>query len=311
MERHEALRTVARVERGLFRARRLATPGAESLFQIEDLGQLPPPEREAAFQDSFEAFVTRPFDLGADILARARLWRHGPGQWSLVILVHHGAVDGASQAVLARDLAEAYASLVAGRSPALAPLRATYSDLEQSRQAALEASGAIARQLEFWRRQLAGAPTRLRLPTDHPHLPGRRCVAGEIPIAIEADLFARVQAVARDAGSSVFAAIVAAWAQTLGQLAGQEDVLLATNVSRREAMDAGGVVGPLINTALLRLALSDTISLARPPGPGPRCDPGRPGERGCAVRPGHRVHEDRTPPGMAHGGRDPGGLADL
>ncbi len=102
LERHEVLRTVFPVRDGEPHQR--VVPMAELSWGAETVDLA---------EDQVTAAVARcaehSFDLAREIPVRAWLFRLGPAEQVLVLVVHHIAGDGWSMGPLARDLSVAYA----------------------------------------------------------------------------------------------------------------------------------------------------------------------------------------------------------
>ncbi|MFF1798734.1 condensation domain-containing protein, partial [Kitasatospora sp. NPDC058263] len=84
------------------------------------------------------AEAARPFDLATGPVLRALLLRNGPQDHTLVLTIHHIAVDGGSLPVLAADLAALYEAARDGtppRLPAPGPSYAEYARQERARDA--------------------------------------------------------------------------------------------------------------------------------------------------------------------------------
>ncbi len=75
----------------------------------------------------------------------------------LVLNVHHIVSDGWSMGILLRDLAEAYAAATSGREPSWKPLAASYADYSEWQRARL-AAGEFQSDLDYWKKELQGAP---------------------------------------------------------------------------------------------------------------------------------------------------------
>ena len=109
----------------------------------------------------------RPFDLAHGPLVRVRLVRLGAEDALLLLTFHHIVSDGWSLNVLLAEVSQLYADARAGRDASLPALPIQYVDYAAWQRAYLGA-GAEARQLAYWKAQLAEAPTMLALPLDPP-----------------------------------------------------------------------------------------------------------------------------------------------
>ena len=167
VERHAVLRTTLQVLDGdVVQVVGAAPPPVPML----DLSRLTPGEREEAVRRQTTEQARRPFDLAQGPLVRPCLLRLAPDAHLLTVTAHHAVLDGWSIAIFVRELAETYAALTEARPLALPALPIQYADFAEWQRAWLT-DGALAPQLAYWRRQLAGAPELLDLPADRPHPP--------------------------------------------------------------------------------------------------------------------------------------------
>jgi Condensation domain/Phosphopantetheine attachment site len=120
-----------------------------------ELNELPEHEREVEVTRLCREEAQRPFDLGRDLMFRAKLFRLQPRRHILFLNVHHIVSDGWSVAVLLSELAHLYQAFCKGLSSSLAELPVQYSDF-----AVWQRDGAQAevrdKQVRYWRKQLAG-----------------------------------------------------------------------------------------------------------------------------------------------------------
>ncbi len=108
------------------------------------------------------AEARRELDLERDGVLRAVLVAHGPGHHTLLLVVHHLAVDGESTGILLADLLAAY---VHGEVPGPAP-EAGFDAYAADR--AAEAAAATGTAEAYWRERLDGADLTVDFPLDVP-----------------------------------------------------------------------------------------------------------------------------------------------
>ncbi|HEY0451887.1 condensation domain-containing protein, partial [Actinophytocola sp.] len=198
--------------------------------------------------DPLEGFV-RPFELDRPPLLRARVVHIGPDESELYLDAHHIVVDGVSLRVLVSDLFDLYA----GTAPATPTTTYTAAAQWCHGRQVTEADEA------FWRRELAGAPMGLDLPTDRPR--GRsRAVHGAV--ASRTMPATEVDRTARTLGTTPFAVLLAAYTATLARLSGQRDLVVGTPMSGRTHPALQSVVGMFVSTVCLRAELAGDTDLA-------------------------------------------------
>ncbi|MFD7287024.1 amino acid adenylation domain-containing protein [Streptomyces sp. NPDC059863] len=252
-DRHEALRTVFVEPEG--QATQSVLPAGEAHPVVEHL---------RATEDEVPAIVdgavNRPFDLAAELPLRTTIVELTPEDHVVVLLLHHITTDEWSDRPFLRDLATAYAARVRGAAPRWEPLPVQYADYALWQQRLLgdpdDADSLAARQLEYWRTALDGAPEELELPTDRPR-PARPTFSGaELDIAFDADVHEGLKRLARESGASMFMVVHAAVAALLYRMGAGTDIPLGSPIAGRgdEALD--DLVGFFVNTLVLRTDLS-------------------------------------------------------
>ncbi|HSX62437.1 MAG TPA: amino acid adenylation domain-containing protein, partial [Tahibacter sp.] len=214
-----------------------------------------------ALDATVAAFLAQPFDLHTDALLRARLLRIDDGSHVLAVVVHHIIADGASIALFARELAQAYRARATGSAPALPPLPLHYGDYA-AWQHARAGDAAAHDQLAWWTHQLADAPAALDLPLDRPRRDAAPAVAAVITRSLDAVLVVRLRALAQQHGATVFMTLLAAFKLQLARLSGQADVCVGTPMSERRRAGLEHVFGLFLGTLALRTRLPDDATFA-------------------------------------------------
>jgi amino acid adenylation domain-containing protein/non-ribosomal peptide synthase protein (TIGR01720 family) len=239
--RHEILRTVYRDHDGTPYQRIL--PEAQPELVVAEVSAADLDERIADAS-------ARGFDLAVEAPVRAYLFRTEPAKAVVLLVLHHIAYDEWSTDPLLADLAEAYAARLAGTAPEWEPLPLQYADYAIWQLARVEA--VADKQLGYWRDQLAGAPEEITLPLDRPRQATAMSAGAAAPIALDADLTARLRQVAQQRGVSMFMLAHAAVAALLTRLGAGTDLPLGTPVAGRADAACDDLVGFFLNTLVLR-----------------------------------------------------------
>ncbi|MDC0683710.1 non-ribosomal peptide synthetase [Sorangium atrum] len=251
--RHEALRTSFPSVEGR-PVQRIAPPAPVALPR-EDMSALADEARESALQRRLREEARRAFDLAEAPPVRWTLVRTGDQEHVLSVTCHHLIADGWSMNVLLRELSLLYGAFAAGRSPALAPLALQQAD-HALWQRQNERAAARERELSYWRDRLKGPVPPLELPTDRPRPPVQTYAGAREELALSPELVARLSALGRRTGATLFTIVAAGLFSLLHRYTGQSDVCIGTPVTARPRAALEGVVGCLLNTLALRVDLS-------------------------------------------------------
>ena len=258
--RHEVLRTVLPVADD-------GQPYQQVLDTSELDWQLPVTAvAEQELAGAVAAIAAEPFDLGVQVPVRARLLAAGPGVHVLVLVLHHAAADGWSLGILTRDLNTAYEARRSGAAPGWAPLPVQYADYAIWQRELLgdedDPGSLLARQVAWWRDAMAGAPGELSLPTDRPRPDAASYRGHPAELAVPAQVHARLAALAREQGVTVFLVAQAALAVLLSKLGAGEDIPVGTLVAGRTDAATEDLIGFFVNTLVLRTDVSGDPAFA-------------------------------------------------
>ena len=262
LDRHESLRTLFPAVEGIPQQLVIPLERADFGWEVVDAAGWP----DGRLDEAIDTAVRRPFDLAAEILLRARLFRIADDEHVLVAVVHHIAADGWSIAPLVRDLGVAYASRCAGQAPGWAPLPVQYVDYTLWQRAQLgdldDSDSRIAAQLAYWEQALAGMPERLQLPTDRPYPPVADYRGARVAVEWPPELQRRVARVAREHNATSFMVVQAAFAVLLSKISASTDVAVAFPIAGRRDTVLDGLVGFFVNALVLRVDLAGDPTIA-------------------------------------------------
>ncbi len=257
--RHEALRTVFPLVGAL--PVQQVLPAAAVALPVRDLaGQ---PADEPAIAALLVEETNRPFDLERGPLVRALLIKQAEDDHTLLLVLHHIISDGWSMGVLARELTRQYATQTGLAPDAPAPLPVQYADYTLWQRHWL-ASGSdispIEEQLAYWKRQLAGAPPILDLPTDYPRPAARSGRGSRVPVVLPPTVVAQMMALCTAEQATPFMALLAALQVLLMRLSGQNDISVGAPVANRTSAATEDLIGFFVNTLVMRADLSEDLA---------------------------------------------------
>jgi amino acid adenylation domain-containing protein len=258
VRRHEILRTsfITIADQPL----QLIHPHGALSLQVADLQGRAVDAQDALVQELARAEACRPFDLSQGPLLRVTVLRLGQQRHVLLLTTHHIVADGWSFGVFWRELAAFYAAAVGGTAAQLPNLPFQYGDYARWQRQWLD--GPIREvQLAYWRRQLAGAPPLLTLPTDRARPSVATSAGARVATTLPASLVEGLRALSRQEGATLFMTLLAGWQALLARYSGQDDIVVGTPIAGRTRVELEALIGCFVNTLALRTDLSGNPSV--------------------------------------------------
>lgn len=249
VRRHESLRTTYVVVDGT-PVQRIATAEPLTLPVVELDATSAASGLDMALTVARREFE-RPFDLARGPLFRAHILRLDAEDHLLVFTIHHSVFDGWSRNVLYRELAALYAAFSTKQPTPLPELAVQYADYAVWQRAYLQGD-ALAPHIDYWRRQLAGAPLLLQLPSDRPRPMERAFHGKRHPFDVPGDISAKLQRLCHQEGATPYMALLAAFQTLLSRYTGQEDLLVGSPIAGRLRAETEGLIGCFLNILVLR-----------------------------------------------------------
>jgi len=253
VRRHEAVRTVFALQEDA--PVQVIQPPAPFALPLVDLSGLPEPAREGQALALAVEEAGRPFDLARDLKLRGALLRLAAEDHALALTMHHVASDGWSMGILVREVAALYAAFVQGEPSPLAELPVQYADFAVWQRSWLHGE-VLEQEIGWWRRQLAGLPPLLELPTDRPRPAVQSFRGAARPVRLSAGLVRQAEALGRREGATVFMVLLAAFQTLLARWSGQQDLAVGTPVAGRNRVELEGLIGFFVNNLVLRVDLA-------------------------------------------------------
>jgi amino acid adenylation domain-containing protein len=263
VQRHQVLRTRFRIRDGKPEQRLVTTQRMPLL--VFDLSLNSDPEAEARRRVRQE--LQWPFELTGDALLRACVLKLRQDDHVLVCIAHHIVFDKWSRVVMLRELPILYEAALAGKpaqvpasragfshgsSPSLPKLWIQYADFSQQR---LQ-GGELERQLSYWKRQLAGAPASIDLPTDRPRPEAQSFRGARETVEIPHPVVDRLQDISRRHGATLFMTLLAGFNVLISRYSGQDDLVVGTPVARWNHPQGDKLIGVFGDMLALRADVS-------------------------------------------------------
>ncbi|GAA3491238.1 MupA/Atu3671 family FMN-dependent luciferase-like monooxygenase [Streptomyces cremeus] len=249
VSRHEALRTrFVQDDEGEWWQEALRPRPVE--LPEEDLAAEPDPETEAARVAAETAAA--PFDIRAELAPVFRLLRTGSDRWELLFVLHHAACDGWSVSVLLRELAALYRAAATGVPHGLServPQPSEYARWQRERSRTQDKG----RLIDYWARELKGAPFGSSLPLDRPR-PKEPTGRGDVVLfTVGRRTRADLEELARRCRTTPFVVTAVALATLLSGLTGEPDVVLGISHANRERREFEALAACTVSSFTLRV----------------------------------------------------------
>ena len=236
-------------------------PELKMQLPVEDFREGPLDRRLAQARRRASEEAQRGFDVANGPLFRAALWRLDEKEYLFLITLHLLVADGWSWRVLFNDLETVYRARVEGAAASLAPLPIAYRDFALWQRARAE-RGELRSHLDFWKRQLESWHGRSPMPQGAVGevAPG---AFGSAEKPVPSVVMRNLATNAAGAGTTLFAALLAAFGVVLYRSSGEQDLMVASPFAGRLRPETEALVGCFVNTVLLRFQIDPEDTFRR------------------------------------------------
>ena len=198
--------------------------------------------------------ASKPFELSSGPLLRAHLLVVSAEESYLALTVHQTVIDGWSLKIIFAQLANFYAQHAAGREVRIESLPVEYGDYAGWQRDWLKGE-ALETQMNYWRKELAGPLPEIDLPIDLPRPQIQTHGADTQVHRLPAELSESLRELAKEQGTTVFMALLAAYQVFLSRISGQDDVITGTAIAGRGKTDLEKMIGFFVSTVAMRASL--------------------------------------------------------
>ena len=258
VERHAMLRAIfpaagrERATRAL--QQRIIQPERPLPVHVVDLQALTPAEQQSALDERWQQLRNRQFDPTAWPLIEMHLCRLTPTDHLWLVATDHLIGDGLSGWLLGQELFQIYDALVAGRPPALPPLRSSFRDYVALQQRQEQRSDPAAEQ--YWRRVFATPyqPPKRR-KQEKPDASRWRQESIDLPATTVTALEGKATAL----GVTPYELLLTLFFRQLQQLTHQQDLIVGSALAGRDEPlpDIMRIFGAFATALPLRIQLVD------------------------------------------------------
>ncbi|MCZ8027945.1 MAG: condensation domain-containing protein, partial [Microcystis sp. M49629_WE12] len=226
---------------------------------VVDLQHLSGSEQAIASQELAQNQAVQPFDLAGEPLIRITLVVLSETEHLLLVCMHHIVSDGWSMGVFIQELTALYNAYIQGLSSPLNPLSIQYGDFTLWQRQWLQGE-VLENQLNYWKKQLADAPTFLPLPTDKPRPAVQTFTGVHQEFQLSLELTQKLTELSQQQGVTMFMTLLAVYGVLLYRYTGQSDILIGTPIANRNRREIESLIGFFVNTLVMQTDCSENPS---------------------------------------------------
>ncbi len=254
VNRHEVLRTGICSEGG---------KGYQVIFPEDEwrMDYQPMPAGGAAADSAaayLQSVIQRPMVLATGHKLWVSLVQVDTDEYLLLTLLHHIAFDGWSIGIMVEELVVLYRAMLLQQPPVLKSLPVQYADYAVWQRRYL-AGKVLARQLAYWKENLAGVPISA-LRTDWPRPPKQSTRGRKVFRRMSKAAEVQLNQLSLEESATPFMTLLTLFKVLLYRYSGQADLCMGTPVAGRQQQETEGLIGFFVNTLVLRNTIEGQLS---------------------------------------------------
>ncbi|WP_322044763.1 non-ribosomal peptide synthetase [Paraburkholderia sp. J67] len=235
---------------------------ADAPLDVLDLSELDDEARHAELARVLEGQAQRPFDLAHEGAARFRLVRLAPDWHVLSVVVHHLISDGGSNAIFAREFAQAWRDVgpgANGATPITSP-EWQYADFAAWQRTQLASDKAQA-DLAWWKQYIGTPDDSFELPGDFARTSAAERRALTHTFALRGTTLDALRTRCKAARCTPFVVLMAAYQLLLWRHAGSRDFCIGVPTSGRTLAECEDLIGLFIDTRVHRARIDPAMTV--------------------------------------------------
>src|SRR5262249_16615822 len=143
----------------------------------------------------------------------------------------------------------------------LEPLGVQYADFTLWQRQWLD-EGALGREMDYWKRQLAGIPERLEMPADRPRSSIQTFDAQICSRRFDPDPLAELMRLGQEHQASLFMTPLGGFAVLMNRYIGQDDIVVGSPIANRQERQLEELIGFFMNSLVLRVRVKGESSFS-------------------------------------------------
>lgn len=249
INRHEALRTIFPEVEGW--PAQVILPEQPLNLLVTDLSALAGDKAEAVQHRLAIAEAERSFDLAQGPLLRVVVRRMAEQDHLVQVTMHHIVSDGWSLGIFCREVTALYEAFAGGWPTPLPDLPIQYGDFAAWQRQHLQ-DDRLAEQRSYWKKQLAGIPPVLELPSDRQRPQVASFQGAKFHFVLPKALSEDLNTLSRNEGATLFMVLLAAFDVLLYRYTYQPDIVVGTAIANRNRRETEPLMGFFVNMVVMR-----------------------------------------------------------
>ena len=219
-------------------------------LEVLDLTRLPREDREEEIERRKREVAKTGFDLSKGPLFRVKALVIEEDRYLALFSMHHIISDRWSIGILIKEVGGLYHAFNAGEASPLPELAIQYADYILWQRQWLQGE-VLEKQSAYWKRQLAGAPSSLQLPTDRPRPAVPTYKGAYEGFVLSPELTESLKRLSRDEDVTLFMILLAAFQLLLARYSGQDRIVVGTPIAGRNRKETEELIGFFVNTLVM------------------------------------------------------------